>query len=302
MGSRFWFESRGKTMIPPLIHAVMVLYKRAPEESETFTSLQAILQKRSDLAAAMSLLVYDNSPVAQEMPALPVPTRYMSDTANGGLVPAYNAGLQQANEEGAVWLLLLDQDTSLTEDYLAELIATLPKVETVVSAVLPKLVHSGEKDKVVSPHFIPRLTHRGVDAGFMGTVTEELSAFNSAAALRVSAVETIGGFPAGHSIEFLDHTVFHLLHLSGGKIWVMDSALSHKLSTTALGSDLSLDRYKNVLYAERDFYMSWGSGADRLWYRLRRLKHSAQNLLKVKNKQFAMWDLRAAVGALGRRS
>jgi hypothetical protein len=58
-------------MIPPLIHAVMVLYKRAPEESETFTSLQVILQKRSDLAAAMSLLVYDNSPAAQEMPALP---------------------------------------------------------------------------------------------------------------------------------------------------------------------------------------------------------------------------------------
>jgi GT2 family glycosyltransferase len=284
------------------ILAVLVLYKRNPEESETFTSLRSILERRPDLAAAMSLLVYDNSPCAQEVPALPIATRYISNSENGGLVAAYNAGLQLADKDGSGWLLLLDHDTVLTEAYLAELISTLRDVEAAVSAVLPKLIHSDRKDRVISPHFIPRLNHRGVDAAFSGAAAEELSAFNSAAALRVSAVKAIGGFPNKHSIEFLDHTVFRLLQMSGGRIWVMGSTLSHKLSVTALGRELSLDRYKNILYAERDFYMRWGSGLDCVWYRLRRLKQCIGHLLSIKNKQFAMWDLRAAIGALGKHS
>lgn len=294
-------SSREETS-PAAVLAVIVLYKRTPETSETFISLRDILQRRLDLASAMSLLVYDNSPVAQDVPSLPIATRYISNTENGGLAPAYNAGLQLANEDGAGWLLLLDQDTVLTEAYLSELISTLPGVEPVVSAVLPKLVQSGKGNKVISPHFMPRLTHRGIDAAFTGKATEELSAFNSAAALRVSAVGAIGGFPTEYPIEFLDHTVFHLLQRSGGKIWVIASSLSHKLSETDLEKELSLDRYKNVLYAERGFYMRWGSGRDRIWYRLRRLKQSVGHSLKVKNKQFAIWDFRAAVGALGEHS
>jgi hypothetical protein len=168
---------------------------------------------------------------------------------------------------------------------------------------VPKLVREGQEDRVISPQFIPRLTHLGVDTTFRGAAMEELSAFNSAAALRVSAVKAIGGFPTKHSIEFLDHTVFRRLQMSGGKIWVMGSSLPHQHSATELdGGECSLERYKNILYAERDFYKNLGNGPDRIWYHLRRLKQSVGHLLKTKNKQFAMWDLRAAIGALGKRT
>ena len=301
-GGAMLTENKDKPVVKPCILAVMVLYKRTPEESETFTSLHGLLQKRPDLAGAMSLLVYDNSPIAQEIPLLPIATRYITDTDNGGLVPAYNVGLRLADEVGAEWLLLLDHDTLLTEAYLTELISTVPDVEAGVCALLPKLVREGQEDRVISPHFIPRLTHQGIDTTFRGAAMEELSAFNSAAALRVSAVKAIGGFPTKHSIEFLDHTVFRQLQMSGGKIWVMGSSLPHQHSATELDGGVSLERYKNILYAERDFYKNWGNGPDRIWYHLRRLKQSVGHLLKAKNKQFAMWDLRAAIGALGKRT
>src|SRR5690348_9121967 len=97
------------------IFAVMVLYKHTPEESETFSTLRTLLERRPDLAGAMQLLVYDNSPIAQEIPALPIPTQYISNPKNPGLAAAYSVGLHLAGEQVADWLLLLDQDTLLTE-------------------------------------------------------------------------------------------------------------------------------------------------------------------------------------------
>ena len=43
--------------------------------------------------------------------------------ANGGLAAGYNYALARAEEAGYGWLLLLDQDTTLTHDFFAELIA-----------------------------------------------------------------------------------------------------------------------------------------------------------------------------------
>lgn len=290
-------------MSKPLILAVLVLYKRAPEESESFVSLRDILQQRPDLAVMMSLLVYDNSPEIHTPPAIPLWIRYISNPANPGLAAAYNAGLQLANEVSTKWLLLLDHDTLLTETYveqLTDLTTKLTEMESAVCAIVPKLTHKyGGHQRVHSPHFMPRLAHHGVDPCFSGMATEELSAYNSAATLRVRDIEALGGFPIRYPMEFLDHAVFHALQKAGGKIWVMDSQLQHDLSTTDLEKNVSLARYKNILHAERNFHMDTAV-KDRIWYRIRRLKQSAGHMLKLKDKRFALWDLRAALGALGK--
>jgi GT2 family glycosyltransferase len=293
----------GKKMSNSRILAVLVLYKRAPDESESFTSLRNILQKRPELAATMNLLVYDNSPEAHTLPQMPMATRYVSNPANPGLAEAYNSGLRLANEEGIEWLLLLDHDTLLTEAYVEELkntISTLTEMEPAACIIVPKLVYSHRGRRAVhSPHFMPRLTHHGVDLDFSGIVGDELSGFNSAATLRVRNLEALGGFPIHYSMEFLDHVVFHTLQKAGGKIWVMNSLLEHNLSTTNLEKNVSLFRYKKILYAERDFHMQMGA-IDRIWYRLRRFKQGLGHLAKTKDKRYAAWDLRAALGALGK--
>jgi GT2 family glycosyltransferase len=287
----------------PRILVVLVLYKRAPEESESFTSLGSILRERPDLKANIGLLVYDNSPEAHLLPKMPIATRYISSPANPGLAAAYNSGLKLASEEGVDWLLLLDHDTLLNETHLeqlADLTSKLTEAEPTVCAIVPKLMfeHNGHQ-KVHSPHFMPRLTHHGVDQCFSGVATEELSAYNSGATLRVRDIEALGGFPIRYPMEFLDHAVFHALQKVGGKIWVMDSQLPHDLSTADLEKNVSLARYKNILHAERNFHMETAV-RDRIWYRIRKLKQSARHLLKLKDKRFAIWDLRAALGFLGK--
>lgn len=285
------------------ILAVLVLYKRSPEESESFTSLRHILQKRPELAATMSLLVYDNSPEMHTLPEMQMTTHYASNPSNPGLAEAYNNGLQIAQREGIEWLLLLDQDTLLTESYLEQLIdltSQSAEMDSAVCAIVPKLIYEHRGRQLVhSPHFMPRLTHHGIDLSFSGVADEELSGYNSATTLRVRDMAALGGFSIRYPMEFLDHVTFHTLQKQGGKVWVMESMLQHSLSTRDLEQNVSLVRYKKILYAERDFHLSLAT-QHRLWYRIRRFKQGMGHLIKMKNKRFAVWDLRAAVGVLGK--
>lgn len=279
-------------LTPTGVLAVVVLYRRRPEESESLISFRECLPA-AEGRLRFGLLVWDNSPSAQQAPEMPgVHVRYLSDPANPGLAAAYAEGLRLAQAAGMDWLLLLDQDTVLTEDYLRELGETLAAVPGAVGAVVPKLLHAGG---VHSPHPRPRWAHRGVAADRFGVAVEELSAFNSGAVLRVSALKSMGGFPAAFPMEYLDHALFYGLWRRGWKVWVLRAALRHELSTLRLGDAMPLDRYGRMLAAERRFYDERG-GADQVWSRVRRLKQAAAHLLEVRDKRFAWMDLKAVFG------
>ena len=252
------------------ILAVLVLYKRAPEESEAFTSLLSILRRRPDLAGGMSLLVYDNSPTVHEIPTLPITTRYISNTRNAGLAPAYNAGLQLADKDGFDWLLLLDQDTLLTEAYLTEAIGLTHSSQNQFEAIVPKLVEGG---LVLSPHLALTLRHpKPVDITTHGISAVPLHPYNSGAVLQVKALQQMNGFPEGFLLDYLDHVTFRTLQVKGGKIFVMQATLEHKLSTNhAYRSDdpVLSARQKNILQAEHAFYRSYGSSQERFYHHVR---------------------------------
>ncbi len=276
-----------------LITAVLVLYKLSPEQSPAFTSLRDCILSNPDLAAQITLLIYDNSPEPHALSLFPAPAEYLHDPANPGLATAYNVAL---NRTDATWLLLLDQDTTLTPGYFAEALATLPVVAQDVAAVLPQLVQNGH---VHSPQLLPRLSSRALPEGFHGVPAQPITAFNSGAFLRVSALAKIGNFPTDFPLDFLDHATFHRLAEPSGKFHVLNAELAHDLSTTSLGGDASLARYKKILLAEHRFHAQT-AGSQALWQRLRRLKQAAGHLLKVRDKRFAWQDLRAAFGLVDR--
>jgi GT2 family glycosyltransferase len=263
-------EKKREGMSGAHILAVLVLYKRAPEESEAFTSLRSILWRRPDLAGGISLLVYDNSPIAHEIPALPITTRYVSNTGNAGLAPAYNAGLQLAGEDALDWLLLLDQDTLLNEAYLTEAIRLTHAAGNRFQAIVPKLVEGG---LVLSPHLALTLRHpKPVDITTHGISTVQLHPYNSGAVLRVKALQEMNGFPGGFLLDYLDHVTFRTLQTKGGRLFVMQTTLEHKLSTNE--ADRTDDpvlsaRQKNILQAEHAFYRSYGTSRERFYHHLR---------------------------------
>jgi GT2 family glycosyltransferase len=274
------------------IVAVAVLYRESILESASVASLLHILRDHPDWREQFSLVLYDNSPEPQPLPAeLPVTPMYIHDGTNGGLAPAYQFALDQAIAAGIPWLLLLDQDTALTEEFLAEGLQRISELQTSteIGGVVPKLVAKGI---IYSPEsdFLYRLRRQfrgeqhSVELASLGVQPRPLNAYNSGALLRVRALQAIGGFPRDFWLDFLDHAVFWEMQQHGFRLFVMQTALEQSLS------HLDLDkvphwRHRSVLTAETRFVRRYGRRKERFWFRIHLLRYCAQSFLRRRNRR-----------------
>jgi GT2 family glycosyltransferase len=104
------------------IVAVVVLYKRKPERSETINSLAAVFEGDPELLRSIRVLLWDNSPIAIEQPDLSFPCDYRHAGRNVGTSGAYNNAMEFAEAQGSPWLLLLDQDTAVSQEFLPRML------------------------------------------------------------------------------------------------------------------------------------------------------------------------------------
>jgi GT2 family glycosyltransferase len=278
--------------------AVLVLYGQSPAQSAAFCSLLEAISSRNDAAQRVSLVIYDNSPQPHELPSIPLSAHYIHDVSNAGLARAYNAALARAQAEGSSWLLLLDQDTRLSHEYLAELLNAVDSVQSQVQigAIVPKLwagTRLYSPDAPFFRHIRQQFSDKllTVKEDVTGTLARPLTAYNSGAALRVSALEAIGGFPEDFWLDFLDHAVFQQLHLQGYRVWVMRTVLQQNLSHIDIGS-VPMWRHWSVLAAQTRFVLRFGNAYDRLFFRWWLLKTSRDYRNHCRDKR--IWRMRAA--------
>lgn len=269
------------------IFAVTVLYGRTAQESPAFRALQA---------AAIPQLVWDNSPVTsgkaiQGDDSGATATCFHSDPSNPGLATPYNAALRLAVQRGAAWLVLLDQDTEVTEPYLREVLSlvrdtSLPK-STV--ALLPQLIHRGSVVSPVAPRTVG--PHRPYAQG------RPWQAFNSGAVLRVSALQDMGGFDTRFPLDYLDHATFAALQQRGGDVRVLHQALEHPLSsdTGAALSESLRHRQAAALAAEGRFYRAFGTPAEKRLLPLRFLRRALSVALHKRDWRSAAQLVKAAL-------
>jgi GT2 family glycosyltransferase len=279
--------------------AVVVLYGQSPGQSEALCSMLDVAAARADAAQRISLIIYDNSPRPHELSiSAPFPTQYIHDAENAGLARAYNAALAHAQAQRSTWLLLLDQDTRLSPQYLDELLdaSEALKSSTDVGAIVPKIwagtrLYSPEAPFLwqIRRQFSSR--HHSVEENVTGMVAEPLTAYNSGAALRVSALEQMGGFPEDFWLDYLDHAVFQRLRLDGKRLWVMRTVLQQNLSHMDLDA-VPMSRHWSVLAAQTRFVLQFGDSVDRLYFRWWLLKTSRTFQRSCSDKR--VWRMRAA--------
>ena len=274
----------------PRIQAVVVLYNMHFEASPTCMALQAAFLTQPDFADSVDLFLADNSKQPQTLPPSFCGT-YLHDGSNPGLARRYNQALKRATETGAEWLLLFDQDTKPTPEYLSELLQVSLTLEAQpeVAIVVPKLVMDG---RIMSPHG-PRYRGQAHPVGLetYGVFPGALRAFNSGALLRVSALQAIGGFPEEYWLDYLDHATFHRLQERGLQVFVMHAVLEHELSDARPNQPQNPVRLANRLRAEERFYAEHGSQGERLQHRFDLIRqvigwgrrgHFAQAMVRLK--------------------
>jgi GT2 family glycosyltransferase len=262
------------------ILATVVLYRCELAQSQSVSSLLGILREHPELAKHFSLLLYDNSPEAQDHATQATfPTDYVHDPSNGGLAKAYNFALARAEAEQRSWLLLFDQDTLATKEFLVELVESVRALhgQAQVGAIVPKLLVRGA---IYSPeaNFLYQVRHplrslQTVEKDAIGIQQRHLNAYNSGATLRVSAMRAVGGFPLQFWLDYLDHALFRALFVGGFRIYVMRAELVHDPSLAEVAS-MPLWRLRNVMQAQTLFVKQSGGFIDRMFYRIFLLRFS----------------------------
>jgi GT2 family glycosyltransferase len=251
------------------IVAVIVLYQQSPSESVTVATLAAALEQTN--LVACRVLVYDNTPHSSSAPvdlSVPEGFRYHHAAENRGLFGAYSAGLALAREERCDWLLTLDQDTALPSDFFRALWPglTAALADQRIAAIVP---HLAEGQRLLSPAYVGVGRSKPLPRRFGGVPAREARAFNSAALLRVRAIEEIGGFHPCFWLDHLDSWLHRELFLHGWRMYVLASLqLEHHFSLLNYRERVSIGHFRNFLMAESAFFDLYGAWWERALYTL----------------------------------
>lgn len=261
--------------------AVVVLYKLEPAESITLQTLlraHAATSQQNEIDLQLSIVLVDNTPDRETVPTIPAGIVYFATQENLGLANAYNRAIILAQQQGCEWLLTLDQDTDVPEDFLTKIASIGQKVQSspAIAAIVPQI--SAGKIPLSPNYFRAGAIAMRFPVGYTGVSKQPVSAFNSAATIRVDALQQMGGYDPYFWLDSSDAKMLRNLHRFGKSVFVAgEIQVEHEFSMKAMQQRISPWRYRHILLAESafwDYEMNNLAGLERtLRLALRYLKH-----------------------------
>jgi rhamnosyltransferase len=228
------------SIVPDML-AILLLYNRRLDESDTFRSLSAWPQESGE---KLDLLVYDNS--ATPMLSGGADFRgfrihYTHDEKNPGVSKAYNEGAKLARALGKKWLILLDQDTIFPEDSLTKYQRAMEQQPEAV-LLAPVLKAGG---KIYSPcrYYLKRGFHpKNVQPGWRPI--RHWSVLNSGMCISLPVFEQIGGFDERIGLDFADQDFINRFRRIFNGFVVVDTLCTHGFSDVEhTDVDSSVERF-----------------------------------------------------------
>jgi GT2 family glycosyltransferase len=270
------------------IVAVIVLYKRLPEQSQTIASLGTVFARNPELLHSIRVILFDNSPKGLEQVSLSFPCDYYHSDRNVGTSGAYNHALQLAETGLFPWLLLFDQDTKVSAEFLPRMIEYSHALlgQTEIGAVVPFIYSHGS---LVSPTKVERFNRMSpVPSSFSGIYRQRAFAVNSATLMRVQTLREIGGYSDEFWLDLSDIYVFQAMYRKGRYLYIAgDLTLQHSITTMDYDNDMAPERYRNFLAAESAYIDLYSSAPERAAHLIRLLARTLRRRRRHRNKIFS---------------
>jgi GT2 family glycosyltransferase len=284
-GSRCAHTAREKQM---KIVIVVVLYKRSPAQSQTIRSLTEIFARKPELLDYFQVFIWDNSPAAIFDPVAPFPREYRHDGRNLGTSGAYNKAMEFAESIGSQWLLLFDQDTTVSEEYLPRMLEYSRRFQDdpEIGTVVPFIYSHGT---LVSPRWLGRFNRvKQIPPNFHGVYRRKAYAVNSATLMRVAALREIGGYSEEFWLDLSDVYAFQAMYKKGRYMFIAgELQLQHSIAALDFDKEMTPHRYRNFLAAESAYVDLYSTPLERACHLLRLLVRTIRQYQRYENKVFA---------------
>jgi GT2 family glycosyltransferase len=282
------FSSVLRDMKKNQIAAVVVLYKRLPEQSQTIDSLGKVFAGNPVLLDSVRVILFDNSPKALDQVNLSFPCDYHHPDRNVGTSGAYNYAMELAEAEQCPWLLLLDQDTTVSAEFLPRMLEYSRDLgdSSEVGSVVPLIYSHGS---LVSPRKHGRFNQISlIPTTFRGVYRHKAFAVNSATLMRVTALREIGGYSDDFWLDLSDVYVFQAMYRKGRYIYIAgDLTLNHSITSMDFDKDMAPERYRNFLAAESAYVDLYSSAPERAFHLIRLMARTLRQRRRHRNRAFA---------------
>ncbi len=281
---------------------VVVLYRMSPQESITVRGIADAMRSDSTLREAYDVLLWDNTPGSDSALDPPLPLdglfSYRHAPVNDGVAGAMNAATRVCIENGCAWILLLDQDTVVTREYLEGMLGHRQKVHDAadVVAVVPLLL---DQDFQLSPKQVLRFRDQPISKTKPGILEGEVFAANSGVMFRVAALHAIEGYSRDFWLDHSDMYVFHQFYLRSMRVFfASDLSLQHSMTMLDYDGSMSPARYENFLSAEQAFFDLYKGTAENAVQVLRLLIRVFRQYRRYRNEIYSKMTLSFLLGRL----
>ena len=205
-----------------IITIVLVLYKTAAADCLSYKTL---VKQLASSTISYQLIFYNNSPEIT-LGANPDYTVVNSEV-NSKFYGAYNFALHYALEHNSKWLLLLDQDTEITAEYIQKLELFLHShYRSNTVAVVPVLT---EGTKILSPKRISSCGWWQYRISGTGYQSGRIIAFNSLTLISVEFMHSLGGFSDKYPLDMLDHWYYNQIFKHNKTVFILDTQIRQRL-------------------------------------------------------------------------
>lgn len=238
--------------IPPALEkflstvlTVIIVYRRPVKE---------VIRRIRSALPQITLFVYDNGELSSETDDPLV--IYRHDPENHGVSRGYNLGFEEAVRQKKSWLLLLDQDTEITVEFL-QLLSDATKTWKEFLIFTPVLA---DMYGVVSPfRWIPPLGVRLKNpAGSYALKSHRFA--NSGVLISCEAFRLATGYDENLPLDFSDIDFAERLMKVTSHFYVINTTLTHSLSATGeIPLTVAIERFTSFMKASVRMRKKYGN-------------------------------------------
>lgn len=238
------------------IAIVIILYKCNFYESPSIRSIIEYLNHKT-VRNEFSILVYDNSDYEQVV--LDDRFIYIPNKSNLMLAENYNKALSLCETNGVGWLVFLDQDSELSNEYMDFIFNNDLDINIAIYA--PTII--SKDGKRIAP-YSKSMDYRNRP---IRKNSRKIYSINSGSIINVDYFrKNVGLFSNEYPLDFLDHWYYHKVNKCNGAIKIILPTIIHDLSV-AEHKPIDVVRYYNILISEKRFFKTELGLLDNILYR-----------------------------------